>query len=32
MCDLTATPEQMIDTFGLHRLPRYETSYNIPLG
>jgi len=30
--NLTATPEQMIDTFGLHRLPRYETSYNIPPG
>ena len=30
--NLTATPEQMIDTFRLHRLPRYETSYNIPPG
>ena len=30
--NLTATPEQVIDTFQLHRLPRYETSYNIPPG
>jgi len=30
--NLTATPEQMIDTFELHRLPRYESSYNIPPG
>ena len=29
---LTATPEQVIDTFQLHRLPRYESSYNIPPG
>lgn len=30
--NLTATAEQMVDTFGLRRLPRYETSYNIPPG
>ena len=30
--NLTATPEQVIETFHLHRLPRYETSYNIPPG
>jgi len=30
--NLTATSEMVIDTFGLHRLPRYETSYNIPPG
>lgn len=30
--NLTATPEQVIETFALHRLPRYETSYNIPPG
>jgi putative SOS response-associated peptidase YedK len=30
--NLTAPPEQVIKTFGLHRLPRYETSYNIPPG
>ena len=30
--NLTATPEQVIETFRLHRLPRYETSYNIPPG
>jgi putative SOS response-associated peptidase YedK len=29
---LTATPEQVIDAFQLHRLPRYETDYNIPPG
>ena len=28
--NLTATPEQLIETYQLHRLPRYETSYNIP--
>ena len=28
--NLTATPEQVIETYKLHRLPRYETSYNIP--
>jgi len=30
--NLTATPEQVIETFALHRLPRYESSYNIPPG
>lgn len=30
--NLTATPEQVIETFALHRLPRYEISYNIPPG
>ncbi|MCF6252450.1 MAG: SOS response-associated peptidase [Methylococcaceae bacterium] len=30
--NLTATPEQVIETFHLHRLPRYEPSYNIPPG
>jgi len=30
--NLLATPEQVIDTYQLHRLPRYETSYNIPPG
>ncbi len=30
--NLTATPEQVIETFKLHRLPRYEISYNIPPG
>lgn len=29
---LTASPEQIIDTFEVHRLLRYETSYNIPPG
>lgn len=29
---LTASPEQLIDTFQLPGLPRYETSYNIPPG
>ena len=27
---LTASPEQLIDTFQLPGLPHYETSYNIP--
>lgn len=30
--NLTATAETVIETFQLHRLPRYETSYNIPPG
>mgnify|MGYP000126006630 FL=1 len=30
--NLLATPEQVIETYQLHRLPRYETSYNIPPG
>ncbi len=30
--NLTAVPEQVIDVFKLHRLPRYEVSYNIPPG
>ncbi len=30
--NLIAPPEQLIETFKLHRLPRYETSYNIPPG
>jgi len=30
--NLTATPKQVIETFQLHRLPRYEISYNIPPG
>jgi len=30
--NLIATPEQVIENFKLHRLPRYETSYNIPPG
>ena len=30
--NLTAAPEQVIETFHLHRLPRYESSYNIPPG
>jgi len=30
--NLIATAEQVIDSFRLHRLPRYETSYNIPPG
>jgi len=30
--NLLATPEQVIDMYQLHRLPRYETSYNIPPG
>jgi len=30
--NLLATAEQVIDSFKLHRLPRYETSYNIPPG
>ena len=29
---LTASPEQLIDTFQLPGLPHYETSYNIPPG
>ena len=30
--NLTATPSQVIEAFKLHRLPRHETSYNIPPG
>ncbi len=30
--NLLATPEQVIETYQLHRLPRYESSYNIPPG
>ncbi len=30
--NLIATPKQVIETFHLHRLLRYETSYNIPPG
>ncbi|OQK17565.1 hypothetical protein AU255_06755 [Methyloprofundus sedimenti] len=29
---LTASPEQLAETFQLHGLPHYETSYNIPPG
>ncbi len=30
--NLIATPEQIFETFRLHRSPRFETSYNIPPG
>lgn len=30
--NITATPEQVIAEFQLHRLPNYETGYNIPPG
>lgn len=30
--NLTASPEQVIEAFRLHRLPGYEISYNIPPG
>ena len=30
--NLIAKPEKIVETFQLHRLPRYEASYNIPPG
>jgi len=30
--NLTTKPEEIVETFRLHRLPRYEASYNIPPG
>ncbi|MCK4841182.1 MAG: SOS response-associated peptidase [Methylococcales bacterium] len=30
--NLTATSEQIIETFGLYQLPHYDVSYNIPPG
>ena len=30
--NLVAKPEKLVETFRLHRLPRYEASYNIPPG
>ena len=30
--NLIAKPEEIVETFQLHRLPRYEASYNIPPG
>lgn len=30
--NLIAKPEEIVETFRLHRLPRYEVSYNIPPG